>query len=373
MSKVLILGNSSSGLYDFRNELVTRLIGEGTEVTISLPDELRVPELRAEGAKVVMTNINRRGMNPLEDLKLYKEYKRLIIKEKPDVVITYTIKPNVYGGYACRKLKVPYISTITGLGSTFQGGNFKRNLIKKLVVFMYRQGLKGCKCVFFQNSQNLGIFKDLGIVKRVNTRLVNGSGVDLERHKPEPYPGHKDDVVRFLYVGRLMKEKGTEEYLNAAHALHEEFDDRISVAAIGYYEDDFREKAEAAVKKGELKMIPYNKDIHPFLTEADVIVMPSYHEGMSNVLMEGSATARPVLASNISGCREIVEDGVTGYLFEKGNGKALLDAMKKIAGLSTDERRRMGISAREKVEREFDRHSIIDAYVDEIHKVFKHL
>ncbi len=369
MSKVLIMANSSGGIYDFRNELVTGLIGEGVEVVLSLPDELRVPELQAEGARVVHADLNRRGMNPVEDLKLYRSYRDLMKKEKPDAVVLYTIKPNVYGGYACRRLHVPYFSTITGLGSTFQGGSFKRNLIKSLVVKMYRTGLKDCSCVFFQNRQNKGIFEDLGIVKGVKTRLVNGSGVDLVRHKQEPYPGHNDDIVRFLYVGRLMREKGTEEYLEAAHRLHEELGDRVSVAAIGYYEDDFRDKVEASVNRGELKMIPFNKDIHPFLAEADVIVMPSYHEGMSNVLMEGSATGRPVLASDISGCREIVDDGKSGFLFEARNSASLFEAMKRIALLSVEERRKMGMAARAKVEREFDRHSIIDAYIEEINNV----
>lgn len=366
MSKILILANSSGGLYDFRNELVTRFIGRGDEVVISLPDELRVPELRAEGAKVIHTHINRRGMNPMEDIKLYKAYKELISQEKPDVVVTYTIKPNVYGGMAAGKLKVPYVATITGLGSAFQGGSFKKNLIKMLVVFLYKMGLKKSSCIFFQNSENRGIFESLGITKGKKTKLVNGSGVDLERHVQEAYPGHEDDIVRFLYVGRLMREKGTAEYLEAAHLLHEKYDDRVSVATIGYYDEDFRDEVNKAVKNGELKTIPFNKDINLFLKEADVIVMPSYHEGMSNVLMEASATGRPVLASNISGCREIVDDGVTGFLFEKQSTSSLFEAMDKMAALSVSERRQMGEAARKKVEKEFDRHSIIDAYVNEI-------
>ena len=368
MSKVVILANSSGGLYDFRNELVTRLIGAGHEVVISLPDELRVPELQAEGARVIYTEINRRGMNPFEDLKLLNAYKKLLRDEKPNVVVGYTIKPNVYGGFASAKAGIPYIGTITGLGSTFQGGNAKKELVKKLVIMMYRIGLKKSKCVFFQNSFNRGIFEKYGIVKGVKTKLVNGSGVDLERHNPEPYPGHADEVIRFLYVGRLMKEKGTKEYLEAAHRLHEEFGDRVSVSAIGYYEDDCRELVEESVKKHELKMIPFNKDIHPFFKEADVVVMPSYHEGMSNVLMEASSTARPVLASNINGCKEIVDDNVSGFLFEPRDSDSLHEAMRKMVLLSPDERKAMGIAARKKVEREFDRHSIIDAYIDEIQK-----
>ncbi len=369
MSKILILANSSGGLYDFRNELVTRLIGQRDEVVISLPDELRVPELLAEGAKVIHTDINRRGMNPLEDLKLEKAYERIIMSEQPDMVITYTIKPNIYGGYACRKHKIPFISTITGLGSAFQEGGFKRTLIRQLVIFMYKRGLKGCNCVFFQNKENLNKFKRFGITKNVKTRRVNGSGVDLERHTPQEYPGHSDDVVRFLYVGRLMKEKGTAEYLEAAHLLHEKYGDKVSVATIGYADEDFGSLINDAKNRGEIKTIPFNKDIKPFLKEADVVVMPSYHEGMSNVLMEASATARPVLASDISGCREIVDDGVSGFLFKKKSAQDLFEAMDKMVSLSVSERRAMGLAAREKVEREFDRHSIIDAYIDEIQSV----
>ncbi|MBE5859891.1 MAG: glycosyltransferase family 4 protein [Butyrivibrio sp.] len=371
MSKILILANSSGGLYDFRNELITRLIAQRDEVVISLPDELRVPELMAEGARVVHTDINRRGMNPIEDFKLLKAYENLIEAEKPDMVVTYTIKPNVYGGFAARKKGVPFISTITGLGSAFQDGGLKKSIIKHLVITMYKVGLKGCSCVFFQNKENQNKFKRFGITKKLKTRLVNGSGVDLEKHVPQDYPGHEDNVVRFLYVGRLMKEKGTAEYLEAAHLMHEKYGNKVSVATIGYFDEDFGELIEQARKRGELKTIPFNKDIRPYLKEADVIVMPSYHEGMSNVLMEASATARPVLASNISGCKEIVDDGETGFLFKKQDAKALFDAMDRMASLDVSQRRAMGLLARAKVEREFDRHSIIDAYIDELLNVME--
>jgi galacturonosyltransferase len=240
--------------------------------------------------------------------------------------------------------------------------------MKKLIVRMYRAGLRGCECIFFQNAENREIFRNLGITGKKD-RLVGGSGVDLTRHPAEPYPGHQDDVTRFVYVGRLMREKGTQEYLTAAQALHDRYDDRVSVAAIGYCDDDYQSQLEEAQKKGILKAIPFQKDIHPYLREADAVVMPSWHEGMSNVIMEASATGRPVLASDISGCRELVEDGTTGFLFEARNAQSLIAAMNRFMETPLQERAAMGQMARKKMEREFDRQCIIDAYMDTIDTV----
>ena len=181
MSKVLILANSSGGLYDFRNELLLRLLKAGHEVLTSLPDDLRTKDIAEEGCRVIHTEINRRGMNPVQDLRLIRSYRKLLKEEKPDLVITYTIKPNIYGGYLCRRLHIPYITTITGLGSTFEREGFT----KKLIVRMYRTGLKGCECIFFQNAENRDIFRTLGIRGKAD-QLVGGSGVDLKRHTQEP-------------------------------------------------------------------------------------------------------------------------------------------------------------------------------------------
>ena len=364
MSKALILANSSSGLYDFRNELLTGLMDEGYEVVISLPDDLKVKELTDEGCRVVHTDINRRGVNPVQDLALFGAYKKLIKAEKPDVVITYTIKPNIYGGYACSRLHVPYVSTVTGLGSTFERGG----VLLKLIVLMYKVSLKNCRCLFFQNDENRKIFESHGIRGKKHV-TVNGSGVNLEKHLFEPYPGHEDDITRFLYVGRIMKEKGTDEYLAAAKSLHEKYGNKVSFAAIGYCDDDYEDKIKAAQEAGIFKMIPYAKDIHPYFRKADAVVHPSYHEGMSNVLMEASATGRPVIASDISGCREIVNRDVSGYLVEPRSAKALIDALERFMELGKEERSAMGKAARTFVEHKFDRRSIILTYINEINQI----
>ena len=364
MKKALILGNSSSGLYDFRNELLKKLLEDGFEVVISLPDDVKNKELEEEGCRVVHTDINRRGVNPVQDMALVKAYKALIKAEKPDIVLTYTIKPNIYGGYACSRLGVPYISTVTGLGSSFERGG----ALLKLIVSMYKFSLKKCDCLFFQNAENRGIFESNGIKAKKHV-TVNGSGVNLKKHCFEEYPGHGDDITRFLYIGRIMKEKGVDEYLAAAKALHEKYDRKVSFAGIGYFDEDYEERIKECEKQGIFKMIPFSKDIHPYIKEADAIVNPSYHEGMSNVLMEASATGRPCIASNISGCKEIVVDKSTGLLFKPRSAESLIKALDDFMKLSIDDRREMGKKARAHVEENFDRQKITGAYMQEIRRI----
>ncbi len=372
---ILILANSSGGLYDFRNELVLRLLDK-YRVVASLPDTVRTAELAEEGVEIVETSINRRGVNPIEDLKLMKAYRKLLAEIKPDLVLTYTIKPNIYGGYCCGQKKIPYITTITGLGSTFQ----RPGLLRMMITIMYKAGLKKASCVFFQNSENLEIFKKYHIIESKDkkqeftdaidrgqkSRLVSGSGVDLTRHQPEPYP--KEECTRFLYIGRVMREKGIREYLEAAKQLH---DEQTVFQILGYCDEDYEEQLVQAEKDGVVEFLGFHPEVHEYIKNASAIVLPTYHEGMSNVLMEASATARPVLASNISGCKEIFEEGVTGFGFESENSENLIQSLQKFKRLNWEERRDMGLAARTKMEQEFDRRLVADAYLEEIHACIK--
>ena len=367
---ILILANSSGGLYDFRNELVLRLLDK-YRVVASLPDTVRTAELAEEGVEIVETSINRRGVNPIEDLKLMKAYRKLLAEIKPDLVLTYTIKPNIYGGYCCGQKKIPYITTITGLGSTFQ----KPGLLRMMITIMYKAGLKKASCVFFQNSENLEIFKKYHIIESKDkkqeitdvidrgqkSRLVSGSGVDLTRHQPEPYP--QEDCTRFLYIGRVMREKGIREYLEAAKQMH---DEQTVFQILGYCDEDYEEQLVQAEKDGVVEFLGFHPEVHEYIKNASAIVLPTYHEGMSNVLMEASATARPVLASNISGCKEIFDEGVTGFGFAPENSDDLIRALQKFKRLNWAERRTMGLAARTKMEQEFDRRLVADAYLEEI-------
>lgn len=359
--KVLILANNASGLYDFRNELLLRLLEE-YEVHVSLPDGSEVPEIAKEGCIVHDTFIERRGMNPVTDGKLMVQYWKLIKKIKPDVVLTYTIKPNIYGSLSCRLLRVPYVVNITGLGSAFENDG----LLRKLVVFLYKIALKKARCVFFQNSRNRDIFAEFGI-KGQKERLVPGSGVNLDRHMFEEYPS-ENEPIKLVFVGRIMKEKGIDELLYAAEKIKQEFP-KVVFQLIGSYEDDYRELVEEKEQAGIVEFIGYQKIIHPFYKTASAAVMPSYHEGMSNVVLEAAATGRPVLASNIPGCKEGYDDGITGIGFEPRDEEAFYKAVKRFLMLSYEERKEMGKNARKKIEREFDRKIVVESYIEEIQKI----
>ena len=355
--RVLILANSLGGLYDFRNEFVEALLKEN-EVYISVPDEVRKKEICAEGAHVIHTDVNRRGVNPLEDARLYLSYRSLMKKLKPDLVVTYTIKPNIYGGFCAGRMHIPCLSTVTGLGTAFE----KTGIFLKLIVWMYRAGIRKADCVFFQNAENRQIF-DRYHIKGHRDRLVMGSGVNLTRHCFEPYP--EGDETHFLYVGRVMRDKGILEYIAAARALHS---DRVFFDILGACDEDYQDMLDSLEQEGVIRQLGFHTDVHPYLKTASAIVIPSYHEGMCNSLMEAAATGRPVIASDISGCRETFEDGKTGFGFAPKDANALIAALQRFLALSYEERSNMGRAAREKMEREFDRTHITAAYMDEVHR-----
>jgi galacturonosyltransferase len=356
--KILILANSATGLYDFRNELILELLKD-YEVYVSLPDEEKTPELSDEGCIVYHTDIDRRGINPLTDINLLKAYNKLIKLIKPDIVLTYTIKPNIYGGLCCRKNKIPYIVNITGLGSVFEKGG----IIQKIVVLLYKMALKDSKCVFFQNKTNKEIFEGFGI-KGKKSMLVSGSGVNIKRHYFEEYPD-KNSPVKFLYVGRIMKEKGIDELLYAALKLKKNYKN-VEFEIVGKYEDDYKTIIGEYEDKGIIQVVDYQKNIHPYYKSAWVVLMPSYHEGMSNVILEAAATGRPVIASDISGCREGFDEGITGFGAKARDKESLYDAMDIFMKLCYEEKAAMGKKAREKISSEFDRRQVVSAYISQI-------
>ena len=354
--RVLFLGNDSTGLWFFRRQLMAAFMEKGFTVYAAFPDDKCGKEIEESGVVIRRIPMNRRSVNPFGDLKYLSLVKKTCREIRPDLVLAYTIKPNVYGGYACRKMRIPFFSTVTGLGSAFKD----KGLLRSIVTVMYREGLRGAAKIYFQNSENMRIFSECGITKDKDTVLLPGSGVDPEAFAPLPYPGHADDILRFLFVGRIMREKGVGEFIGAARALHEKYKDRVSFTVMGYTEGDMEDELRQAESEGIIKIIGFQKDVARFFREADAVVLPSYHEGMNNVLMEASASARVCLASDIPGCREIVEDGVTGFLFRPGSAEALTEAAERFIGLDEAARRSMGNAARDRMVSRFDRRIIID-------------
>lgn len=353
--KILILANSAGGLCDFRDQFLDKL-AKRHSVAVSVPDDVKKEELEARNFQVYKTPINRRGINPVEDLKLFLAYGKLMKKVKPDMVITYTIKPNIYGGLCAGLLRIPCIATITGLGGAFD----RRGPLLWLVIFLYRIGLRKDACVFFQNEENREIFRKYRIHGKKD-RLVMGSGVNLSRHQYEPYPQRAQ--TRFLFMGRVMKERGILEYLEAAKCLHS---DTVFFDIMGYCDEDYEDMLDKLEKQGIIRQIGFQTEVGPYLAAASAVVIASFHEGMSNALLEAAATGRPVIASNISGCMEAFEEGRTGFGFTPGHAEELIEAMRRFLTLSVEERERMGRAGRKKMETEFDREKIADAYMEEV-------
>lgn len=358
--KILILANNDVGLYQFRRELIGELLKKNT-VIISLPYGELVQPLVDMGCKFINTPIDRRGVNPKTDLKLYFQYKKILKAEKPNLVITYTIKPDVYGGYACRKLGIPYAENITGLGSGFQNSG----LLRRIVTIMYKGGLKKAKVVFFENKENRQVFVQEGIVSDKKTCLLNGAGVNLEHYQVAEYPD--GDMIKFLFIGRVMKEKGIDELFDAMRQLQQE-GINCSLDVLGDYEEDYKIKIEQYETEGWLHYHGYQKDVRPYIEACHCFVLPSWHEGMANSNLECAACGRPVITSNIHGCLESVEDGVSGYLCEKQNAKDLYRVMKKFVKLSYEKRKAMGIAGRNRMETVFDKKKIVQATIKQLNK-----
>jgi len=359
--KILIVGNNSNGMYLFRGMLISELVRRGNEVVVLIPFDLNVDDLRALGARVVETPIDRRGMNPLKDFSLIRLYNRLLNAEKPDVVMTFTIKPNVYCGYLCGKKHIRQLANITGLGTSIQNKGF----IKNFILFLYRKGLKKSETIFFQNQKNLDVMRGYGVVNN-NTVLLPGSGVDLSKHPFETYP-MDDDKLIFLIIGRIMKDKGTDEILEAASIIKKQYPN-VVFRFIGEYDGDYQERIDAAVRKGYVEYLDNQDDIHPFIKNSHATIHASYHEGMSNVLQETAAAGRPVIASNIPGCKETYEPYVSGIPFEPKNSDDLVRAIREFIALPYSEKVKMGIAGRKRMEAKFDRKIVVNQYIEKIEK-----
>lgn len=353
MKKILILVNDVTTILQFRTELVLALVEAGNKVLVSVPKSERNSEIEALGATVIETNSSRHGTNPLEDFKLFLSYIKLLREHKPDVVLTYTVKPNSYGGMACGLLKVPYMANVTGLGVIE-----KKGLLQKLMLTLYKVGCRKAKCVFFQNKSNLEFFKNKKVVGD-NVELLPGSGVNIEKFYYLDYP--QSEKTNIVFVGRIIKDKGIFELAEVAKQYLD--NENVQFTIVGKVEYD-SENPFSTLKN--VNCVGFHRDVRPFLKDAHAVILPSYHEGMANVLLEGASSGRPILASRIPGCEETFDEGVTGFGFEAKNADSIKEAVQKFLSLTNEQKCEMGRKGRAKMENQFNRKIVIDKYFNMI-------
>lgn len=357
--KILVAANFDLGLYKFRKELLKELLDKGHQVYISLPQGDLVQPLVEMGCEFVETYVDRRGMNPVTDLKLILNYKRILRKLKPDLVVTYTIKPNIYMGLVCRMMKIPYVINITGLGTAFQS----EGAMLKVFVQLYKAACKNAQTVIFENCANMQLFKDYGIVRDEQCLLNNGAGVNLEEYPFTEYPN--EEQIRFLFIGRVMREKGIDELYAAAERIKKEFDN-VYFDIVGPYEDDYKAVTEQLVEEGVIEYHGFQEDVKPFIEKAHCFVLPSWHEGMANTNLESAAMGRPVITSNINGCLEAVVENESGFLAEPKNADDLYNKFKKFIQLSYSEKMEMAEKSNHHMKEKFDKKEIVNRTIERI-------
>ena len=370
---VLFLVNHDVVIYNFRLELVERLIADGHEVHISSPYGERIDDLVKLGAIYHEIKIARHGTNPITDGALIWNYIKLLKQVKPNIVFSYTIKPNIYGGIACRMMNIPQVANVTGLGTAVENPG----LTQKITLALYKFAFKKIQRIFFQNTENRQFFinHNLFIDKH---GLLPGSGVNLERFAPLPYPDETDGI-HFVFISRIMREKGIEQYLDAAAHFKECHPEqsasgvegsKIHFHICGFCESEYQGKLEEFAKNGTVIYHGMVRNVREILAKTHCTIHPSFYpEGISNVLLESCACARPIITTDRSGCREVVDDGVNGFVVKQRDSEDLIQKIEKFIALTHEQKMQMGLAGRAKVEREFDRQVVVDAYLKEMENV----
>ena len=363
MKKILIMVNRDFVLYNFRIELVERLLKEKYKVYICLPYGEKVDEMIKIGCKFIPVNIDKRGTNPFRDIKLIKDYFTIFRKIKPDIILLYTTKVCIYGGIVAGLMKIPYLENISGLGTAVEN----KSAIQNFMIMLYKLAVKKADRVFFQNKENMKFFKNHKI-KCKNIKLIPGSGVNLERWHPMPYPDEKNGV-HFLFIARVIKEKGIEEYLACAKYIRKKYPETV-FHVLGPCDGDYKNILKSYQKNGIIKYHGMVQDTREFLEFSHCTIHPSFYpEGISNVLLESAACCRPIITTDRSGCADTVDDGISGFVFPQKNTNALIDRVEKFLALTNEQKKIMGLAGRKKVEKEFDRQIVVEAYMKEVEKI----
>ncbi len=375
--KVLIAVNSAWNLINFRSGLIKALLSEGHSIVLAAPIDSNVQQLEEMGAKFVDVQIQAHGTNPLKDMLVFWRYLKLLRNERPNLVLTYTVKPNIYGSFAAQFLEIPVINNISGLGVVFIRGGWMFELVKVL----YRRALKKSKMIFFQNPDDLKLFLSLKLVSQEKTSLLPGSGINLQIFKKVPLPisaqnsklkkGTKQKFV-FLLVARMLKEKGIEEYVKAAASLKKRYPNCV-FALLGPCEINSSSGFSYAnikswVKNNNITYWGESNDVRKEIAEADCVVLPSYREGTPRSLLEAAAMGRPLIATDVPGCREVVKHEVNGLLCKPREYEDLSEKMIMILNMSKQKIEEYGDNSRIIVEKNYDEKIVIEKYKEIINK-----
>ena len=357
--KINVIGTLPSSLYNFRGQLLKHLKSANLEVSALASGATKndIKAVKALGADYIEYPVSRSGLSPIQDCKTFFKFLEIFKQQKPDIILAYTIKPIIWGGLAARFIpSCRFYALVTGLGYAFQKGSWKKNLLMKLVIFLYKTALKKADKVIFQNPDNRQVFIDLDIVPEHKTAVVNGSGVDAKYFEVNPLPL----TPKFLLIARLLGDKGIREYVKAANIIKQHYPQAV-FQLVGP-EDPSPDgiSLEELTKLNQNNSVDYlgsTNDVRPFIDDCSIFVLPSYHEGLPRTVLEAMATGRPILTTDVPGCRETVINGENGWLVEKANVEQLVNRMTWFIE-NPLEWQRMAEASRTMVENKFDVHKV---------------
>jgi len=368
---VMIVVNTSWNIYNFRLNLMRALRDNGFRVVALAPRDNYSVKLQEEGFEWIELPFDNQSTNPIKESMQIKSFYTIYKRIKPDILLHYTIKPNIYGTLAAKMLNIPVINNVSGLGTIFLNNNLSSKVAKQLYKFSFKYVNK----VFFQNDDDLNLFVKNRLVQMKYTDRIPGSGIDVEKFKGVTQKTGKHTPIIFLFVARLIKEKGIMEYIDAIKIIKKmKFDKRIKFQIIGdLYPSNpsaiQKEELNSWIKDGLIEYLGYQEDVKPFIERASCIVLPSYREGLSKSLLEAASMEKPIITTDVSGCREVVQDGLNGYLCQVRNTHSLKEKLVKMIKLNLKEREQMGKKGREWVINNFSDEKVIDKYLSSIHTI----
>ena len=347
------------------------MIADGHSVTILAPRDDSVATLESLGCRVLPLEMSVKGLNPLQDIKLIGRMRKVFRAEQPDAIFSYTIKNNIFGALATGPLGIPFIPNVTGLGTAFLSGGF----LQRIAEGLYRRAFRNLGVVFFQNEDDRDLFLERRLVTAQQARLLPGSGIDLTHFAATDYPPESDAPV-FLMIARLLRDKGVLEYVAAARKVKSEHP-RARFQLLGAVDAANRTAIDAATlasweEDGTIEYLGTTDDVRPHIAAAHCVVLPSYREGAPRTLIEAAAMSRPLIATDVPGCRSVVEDGETGYLCKVRDGDDLAQHIETLLALPRAEMARMGRAGRAKMAKSFDQAIVVQAYRDALLLILTH-